>query len=119
MEGQQRKSSIRLILICLVLITVAGTIALLSWNFIPREITVNSETLTETTTTSPQSPEKQFDILQASLNSAVHVVQEAPRFFFILGSKLLAAHEGDNDANKTSNVYSVVDKNATKNETSS
>lgn len=107
MEGDKKKVLI-VVSICLVLIGVAGTIGYFSRQWIPEEIkpAAQSEKLVETTTAGP-TPREQFDLLNATLNTAYHVVQEAPRFFYLMGSKLLTAHVDDGNE---SNVFSVVKK---------
>lgn len=126
MEGS-KKSSFSLFLICVVLITIAGTTGYISKNFIPKEIdtaelnrsietpktekaieTPKTEKATETTT-QKETLDKQMEVLQSSLGTAINIIQEAPRFIFLMGSKLLSAHV-EESTESNSNIYSVVDQ---------
>lgn len=114
MESQKKRRNIfQLSLICVVLIVVAGTIGFFSRNFIPYEIkTIEPSKFVETTTTeAPKttvSIEQQFDVLGHTLGAAIGIIQEAPKFVFSFGSKLLSVMNEGNDAdNPESNVFSV------------
>lgn len=100
------------------LITIAGTTGYISKNFIPKEIdtaelnrsieTPKTEKATETTT-QKETLDKQMEVLQSSLGTAINIIQEAPRFIFLMGSKLLSAHV-EKSTESNSNIYSVVDQ---------
>lgn len=107
MEGDKQKNSFAIILICIVLISVAGAFGYFSRGLIPEEI--KPPTLMENTSVEPSTKE-QFDILKDSLNTAVQIAQEAPRFFYLMGSKLLTSPE---DNKNESNVSSFVNKSKT------
>lgn len=112
MEGD-KKNSFALILICIVLISVAGAVGYFSRSLIPGEIKspTQNENVIKATSVEP-SPEEQFDILKASLNTAAQIAQEAPRFFYLMGSKLLTPPE---DTKNVSNVSSFVKNPDTEN----
>lgn len=112
MESEKkRRNSLSLVLICVVLIVMAGTIGHLSRNWIPYEIQTSKlvETTTEAATTSTTT-EHQFDVLEHTLGTAIGIIQEAPKFVFSFGSKLLSVLEESNSSGDSpdSNVFSMV-----------
>lgn len=114
MEGYKNNDKVfQLVFICFVLIFIAGTVSYFSRNLIPYEIkVVETSKFTDTTTETPTTTttEKQFDVLEHTLGTAIGLIKEAPKFVFSFGSKLLSVlEESNSDADDPElNVFSVV-----------
>lgn len=111
---KSESNSFALILICVLLISIAGIFGFSSKNIIPVEIDVYepekySQTTELVTTT---SSENLINVLKTTFDSAVGIIQEAPKFVFSFGSKLLSSIDErlsfESNALE-SNVYSVVE----------
>jgi hypothetical protein len=115
MKSDKKISNIfSLILICVVLLVIAGTTGFLSRNWIPYEIKISEplkfvQTSKTTSTTTTQKP---FDVVEHTIGTAMGLIKEAPQFVFSFGSKLFSIlDENNSDADKPeSNVFSVVGK---------
>jgi hypothetical protein len=112
-EKKNEKRSFALILICVSLMATAGIIGYSSGNMIPVEIQMKEpEKLREVTDvpTTSTTTENQVDVLKSSLDAAVGMIQEAPKFVFLFGSKLLSSLDENLRSENTTedNVFSVV-----------
>jgi hypothetical protein len=137
MEGQLKKKSKiwPAVLICLILILAAGAIGFYSKNFIPQEIKTESKLQRyiynpeiTTTTSAPTTLQvsllegflagfaikmnfstlQRLDLIEHSISKATNLLQEAPRFIFLMGSKILTAPFDDaTAAERKTNVMSV------------
>ncbi|CRL06797.1 CLUMA_CG019938, isoform A [Clunio marinus] len=111
MESRNR-NFFSVILLCIFLMIISALVGFYLRNL----ITVNSETSSQSVimnmevTTARIVPEKNHDgIMQAPLGTVIDIAKEIPKFFFLLGSKLLIRQEENTSI--VTNVFSVTEQN--------
>jgi hypothetical protein len=109
-DKKKEKKSFALILICVCLIATAGIIGYSSGSLIPVEIRMKEPERLQEVTVPTTTTENQVDVLKSSLDAAVGMIQEAPKFVFLFGSKLLSSLDENlrSENNTDENVFSVV-----------